>query len=788
LCQNLPDSTWSGQFHLLKAEILLSQTRTAEARPLLENPPAATLESARLKPRLLMDQAELKKQSEQPDQARSLLSQARDLAQQAGDESLLATIEIKRGVLLSDFDEADAAFRRALDIATRQRDAFLAANASGNLGYIRLHHFRYDEAIPWFEAADRAAQNIPSRLVHEKALGNLGWCYFRLGQLDRARETFTKAEALASEIGLPDDLQRWLGNIGSIYKEQGDLSKAVSYYSRAFDIALRLGNQTYVAAWLANLTDVYIIQANWDAAENLSHRALAAAKGAADSQLVEASSTLYSGLIASARGRTDEADAQLHEAIRLAERAYQPNVSWEAHSGLAALYRKQNRLTAADREYAAAMHVLDLEWLALSRDDSKITFRAYLARIYQEYVAFLSEQKQKEKALEVAESSRARLLVQKLEGRTSVLPRFRAVDAVRVASETGTVLLSYWLAPEGSYLWVVGPKGILQFSLPPESEIAALVDQQSKAIQDLQDPMTAGNDAARKLYRLLLGPVEPLLHSAGQVLIVPDGRLHELNFETLVVEGAHPHYWIEDATVAVVPSLSVLRTAASGQPRRPRLLIIGDPLPADPAFPPLSHLKTEIREIAAGFPESDRAVHTGAQAYAEHFRDTDPRTFTAIHFAAHATANDESPLNSAIVLSPHDGRYKLYVSDVADLHLDPDVVSISACRSAGSKAYSGEGLIGFAWAFLEAGAHNVVAGIWNVDDAAAPLVMEQFYKEWHEGESPAASLRNAKLKLLHSTGPLRKPYYWGPFEVFTRQAMRQTTRSAMDFPWRNSKR
>jgi CHAT domain-containing protein len=203
--------------------------------------------------------------------------------------------------------------------------------------------------------------------------------------------------------------------------------------------------------------------------------------------------------------------------------------------------------------------------------------------------------------------------------------------------------------------------------------------------------------------------------------------------------------------------------------REPRLLIFGDPLPAVPEFPPLPHLKAEIREIAAGFPESRRAVYIGAQAYAEHFRETDPRAFTAIHFAAHASANEESPLNSAIILSPHDGRYKLYAREVADLRLEPDLVTISACRSAGSKAYSGEGLVGFAWAFLEAGAHNVVAGIWNVDDAAAPLIMEELYKQWREGANPAAALRGAKLKLMRSGGAFRKPYYWGPFEVFTRQ-------------------
>ena len=125
--------------------------------------------------------------------------------------------------------------------------------------------------------------------------------------------------------------------------------------------------------------------------------------------------------------------------------------------------------------------------------------------------------------------------------------------------------------------------------------------------------------------------------------------------------------------------------------------------------------------------------------------------------------------------------YKLYASDVAGLHLDPELVTISACRSAGAKAYSGEGLIGFSWAFLNSGARNVVAGIWNVDDTAAPLLMKEFYQEWRGGRDPAAALRGAKLQLMRSGAAFRKPYYWAPFEVFTRQA----TRSAIDLAWRN---
>ncbi len=759
------------------------QGHSADAKPLLENAAAAAPQSDTLKARLLTDIAELRRQSGRPDEARVLLIQARDLASRAGDPALMALIEIRRGMLFPNFADADAAFRRALDIARSHRNEYLTAGALGNLGRIRLLHFRYDEAVPWLEAADVAAQKIPSKIVHEKNLGNLGWCYFRLGQPDRALVLYSKAEPIAAELGLDDDQQLWLGNIGSIYRERTMFDKAIQYFTRAHDIAQRAGDRESVAIWLNDITRAYIDQSAWEPAEKFNREALEALAGVPDAQKTEAYSRLNSGFIATARGQAREAEANFRRAIRLAETPYQPNISWQAHSGLAALCRAKSQFAEAEKEYATAMDLSDREWLALRRDESKITFRGYLASVYQEYVEFLASQGLKEKALEAAESSRARLLMQKVEGRTSALPVFRVADAVRLARESGCVLLSYWLAPNRSYLWAVTGKGVSQFVLPAEPAINALIEQHRTSIENLRDPLESGDSAARQLYRTLLGPVEPLLRTGAPVIVVPDGRLHEINFETLVVDDPKPHYWIEDATVALVPSLGVLRrTPWRGPRRRPRLLIIGDPLPADPEFPPLPHLKTEIAGIAAGFAEGDRAVYTGAGAYVERFREAAPQTFTAIHFAAHAAANEESPLNSAIILSPQGNKYKLYASEIASLHLDTELVTLSACRSAGSKAYSGEGLIGFAWAFLDAGAHNVVAGIWNVDDAAAPLLMKEFYKEYRGGSDPAAALRGAKWQLMLMGGAFRKPYYWGAFEVFTRQA----NRSAIDLAWRNS--
>jgi CHAT domain-containing protein len=75
-------------------------------------------------------------------------------------------------------------------------------------------------------------------------------------------------------------------------------------------------------------------------------------------------------------------------------------------------------------------------------------------------------------------------------------------------------------------------------------------------------------------------------------------------------------------------------------------------------------------------------------------------------------------------------------------------------------------LVGLTWAFLHAGARQVIAGLWDVNDASTSLLMSTLYKEL-EREVPAEdALRNAKLSLLRAGQAYRKPYYWGPFQLY----------------------
>ena len=195
------------------------------------------------------------------------------------------------------------------------------------------------------------------------------------------------------------------------------------------------------------------------------------------------------------------------------------------------------------------------------------------------------------------------------------------------------------------------------------------------------------------------------------------------------------------------------------------MLVIGNPVATGNDSQPLPNAGSEIRTERMN--SMEKVVYQGAQAEPAVYRASEPGRFSMIHFAAHAVANRESPLESAIILSPANQVFKLYARDVMQLPLHADLVTISACRGAGARVYLGEGLVGFTWAFLQAGARNVIAGLWDVTDSSTAQLMDGLYAQLAAGKSPAEALRTAKLALIHSPGNFRKPYYWAPFQLQT---------------------
>jgi CHAT domain-containing protein len=310
-------------------------------------------------------------------------------------------------------------------------------------------------------------------------------------------------------------------------------------------------------------------------------------------------------------------------------------------------------------------------------------------------------------------------------------------------------------------LWVFDRAGLHCFQLPAEAEIAAQVRRYNDAIQRGDDTAPSGNESGSWLFTNLLS-AHYRIPKDSNVVIEADGVLHQLNFETLPT--AEGRYWIDDATLSAAPSLALLQHVE--HTTGGRLLAFGDPGYDGTGFQRLSNVRAEMQAVENHFPE--RSVYVSTAATPEAYRAAHPELFSTLHFASHAVANRESPLDSAIVLAGPPDKRKLYAREILQHRLTAELVTLSACQTAGSRTYSGEGLTGFSWAFLSAGARNVVAGLWDVDDRATATLMKDFYDELASGLAPVNALRRAKLKMIASPGAYRKPRYWAAFETFTR--------------------
>jgi tetratricopeptide (TPR) repeat protein len=140
------------------------------------------------------------------------------------------------------------------------------------------------------------------------------------------------------------------------------------------------------------------------------------------------------------------------------------------------------------------------------------------------------------------------------------------------------------------------------------------------------------------------------------------------------------------------------------------------------------------------------------------------KKFRLVHLATHGTLDMDRPERSAIILArdhlpamaenaervrqgkkPITGELTVQTI-LDDWNLDADLVVLSACQTGLGKPTSGDGLLGFSYALMKAGARSVVLSRWKVDDAATALLMVRFYENLL-GKKPlgkAAALSEAK--------------------------------------------
>jgi CHAT domain-containing protein/Tfp pilus assembly protein PilF len=383
-------------------------------------------------------------------------------------------------------------------------------------------------------------------------------------------------------------------------------------------------------------------------------------------------------------------------------------------------------------------------------------------------------------------------------------------------------LILYKVTSDWVYVWVVIRTGdqnkILKFTQLPSksSEIEKIVEKLLLSYRRgkyLDFDVNVSNE----LYEKILRPVIEGVEISKRLIIIPDGMLNVIPFEALVTrEGCNndiksPCYFGDQFIISYYPSAAILtlarETVAETLPPQGSLLAVGDPIygPNDNrldqsqisfllesarkyeaeftlkgsrfrkgvedkgyTFDRLKHSGLEvqgIRDILENSP-GDKEVLVGFDASEGCVKSRDLTKYRYLHFALHGILAFDVPylMEPALVLAidpegKEDGF--LTLSEINELKLNADLVTLSACKTGLGQRVAGEGVIGLSRAFINAGARAVLVSLWEVADDSTALFMKEFYRLISLGEEKAGALAKAKQRLRQMG--YKNPYFWAPF-------------------------
>lgn len=421
------------------------------------------------------------------------------------------------------------------------------------------------------------------------------------------------------------------------------------------------------------------------------------------------------------------------------------------------------------------------------------------------------EDKTKESASDLFQARRAYRELQ--EHLRASSPRYEAVwsDADPIGSEQirshlprRTSLLEYSISDTAISIFVLDHRGLSLISVPIGESFPEIVREYMRSIRTVDPPLF--RKASRQLYDLLISPIEGKIRGKRHLVIVPDGILQSIPFEAFLTRESSTNdfsrmsYLISNFSVSYHHSARLLSGSQSGdglnsfvgiapgfrdQASAPDITALFPSVGIDALYvrsglvlrggmavpAPLPASAEEVSEVSSLFRERGGRAHTVlGRAATEGAVKSELPSGNILHFSTHGFANEQEPNLSALLLSaPEDTSEQsdgiLFVSEIYDLDIDADLVVLSGCDAGVGALAEGEGLLSLERAFRIAGASNVIASLWKVNDSLTRDFMVAFYSNLLKRGNYGDSLRRAKLEMIKSARH-SAPRTWAPFVFF----------------------
>lgn len=738
--------------------------------------------------------------------------------------------------LRGDLGAAEGYYRRALEIHRRiapdgSLDVASSLNNLGNVAYFRGDLLTAQDY--YRQALEIYKRLVPGSLKFAISLNNLGGVFYSANNLQAAQDNYRLALEIYQRLD-PDSLNvaTGLNNLGNVAYFRKDLDAAQDYHRRALEIRQRLApNSLEVADSLGNLGSIAYLRGDLKASEDYDRRALKIREQLAPGSLNFAASLANLGQTVFKEGKFLEALKLFTDSVNIIEAQRGRISSIEARAFLTARYTYAYagllETNLALKDWPAAFAVVErararsfIELLGdrrldfhsdvsadllkqqdeLDRNrsttyatlrDTSVNLnsaRAELSKIAlggdAERIRKLNGQIEKfGKRVDDLRMDLIRISVQQRELETKIrrdsskfaslkYPEPLELKGAQAALDTGTLLLSYFVGTEETYLLAVTKDSIKVFTLPVgENALKDRVRAFRSEVASVRVDWSKLMEEGKNLYDILIGPAQDSINQAKRILICPDGPLNILPFAALVRQTRPmPRYFIEDKPLHMVNSMTVydeMRKLKTENGQQKRLLAFGDPVNNLAA---LKSAQKEVQEIGSLFGQS-ATIRLGRQA-TETSAKEESKDYSILHFAVHGLLDTDVGLNSSLALSQPEmlggkasekdnGLWQAW-EIFEQARLKADLVVLSACETGSGENVRGEGLIGLTRAFQYAGAKSIVMSLWSVDDASTATFMTAFYQELRRGASKDVALQKA-MEATRNKEKWRHPFYWSPF-------------------------
>ena len=684
-------------------------------------------------------------------------------------------------LFLGNYNKAIEFYQQSLAIFQQIGDKASKSGALGNLGNVYKSLGDYKKAIEFYQQNLAIAKQIGDRSSEGRALGNLGLVSRSLGDYKKAIEFHQQSLAIFKQIGDKAGEGKELNNLGNTYLFLGDYNKAIEFYQQSLAIFKQIGNKVVEGQILGNLGTSYDYLEDYKKAIEFHQQSLAIFKQIGDRR--------SEGITLSGLGNIYLSLEDYNKAIEFHQQnlAIFKQIGDKAGEGnalnnLGVAYYKQGKLTLAENTLMEGIKIKESLRNSELKDNQKVTFFDTQRNTYNTLQLVLIAQNKTDAALKISERGRARAFVELIVSRNKQVDKSAAPLTItqikQIAKAQNATLVQYSIiydefkiAGERQvkdseiYIWVIKPTGEVAFKkvdlkslrIPLNELVSTTRDSmgvRSKQFSAIvKNPIANPQEQTEKLqqlHQLLIKPIAQLLPTDdnSRVIFIPHQDLFLAPFPALM--DAKGKYLIEKYTILTAPSIQVL---ALTKEQRQKLgnktgeyLIVGNPSPMPPGFPPLNGAEKEAKAIAQLF---NTKPLIGSQA-TEPIVTKKLSTARVIHLATHGTFNEQQPRESGIALAPGGGSDgMLTAGEIFDsnLKLNAELLVLSACDT-GRGRITGDGVIGLSRSLIAAGVPSILISLWQVDDAATAELMTEFYTNVYERKlDKAQGLRQAMLKV-----------------------------------------